>query len=260
MSIAREPGPVRGSAGRARTVGWFAALALIVTAVLASIARLATGPTRAPEVSPHASAAAATGRDSDRVTIAAGSLRQTVKPAAPVADVRIVERPVPVRRALSHRPVPVSKREIAVAHPRPLPASTLPVPVKKAAPVAVALPKPAPARPVSPAAAATSGEREGERLDSPLEPEERPEAHYPEDAAAEGVTGKVRLKVVVDPHGKVEDALVTRSSGDGRLDRAAEEAVRRWRYRAALRGGRTVTATDYVEVEFYREREEVPAD
>jgi periplasmic protein TonB len=68
------------------------------------------------------------------------------------------------------------------------------------------------------------------------------------------------LKVVVDPHGKVEDALVTRSSGDGRLDRAAEEAVRRWRYRAALRGGRTVTATDYVEVEFYREREEVPAD
>jgi TonB family protein len=55
--------------------------------------------------------------------------------------------------------------------------------------------------------------------------------------------------------------VVIRSSGDDRLDQAAEAAVRRWRYRPARRGGRAVTAVDYAVIEFYREdRESGSAD
>jgi periplasmic protein TonB len=97
--------------------------------------------------------------------------------------------------------------------------------------------------------------------DSPPEPIARPTARYPEEAAAEGVTGSVRLKVIVGRRGWVEDAVVIRSSGDNRLDQAAEAAVRRWRYRPARREGRVVTAVDYAIIEFYREdRESGSAD
>jgi protein TonB len=100
--------------------------------------------------------------------------------------------------------------------------------------------------------------RESRRNDAPdtaPEPVEQPDPHYPEDAAAEGVTGTVRLKVVVGMRGRVESVLVVRSSGDDRLDRAAEATVRQWRYQPARRGGRPKTAVDYVEVEFFREDE-----
>ena len=66
------------------------------------------------------------------------------------------------------------------------------------------------------------------------------------------MTGSVRLKVIVGRRGRVEDAVVVRSSGDARLDQAAEAAVRRWRYRPARRNGRAVTAVDYARIEFYR--------
>src|SRR5205814_2216878 len=97
--------------------------------------------------------------------------------------------------------------------------------------------------------------KESEAMDadeafSAPEPEDQPQARYPEDAAAEGVTGSVRLKVTVGRRGEVVDALVVRSSGDDRLDQAAEAAVRRWRYRRAHAAGRRVPATDYVRVEF----------
>jgi len=61
--------------------------------------------------------------------------------------------------------------------------------------------------------------------------------------------------VTVGRRGEVEDALVVRSSGDERLDRAAEAAIRRWRYRPAHRAGRPVPAVDYVKVEFFQEDE-----
>jgi protein TonB len=70
---------------------------------------------------------------------------------------------------------------------------------------------------------------------------------------AEGVTGSVRLKVIVSRRGRVEDAVVVRSSGDDRLDEAASASVRRWRYRPARSQGHPVTGIDYVVVDFYRD-------
>ena len=92
------------------------------------------------------------------------------------------------------------------------------------------------------------------------QPVEQPEALYPAGAAAENVTGTVRLRVLVGRRGEVEDVQVVRSSGDDRLDEAAVDAVWHWRYRPARRDGRPVRVTDYVEVEFYRESEDRPED
>jgi protein TonB len=89
--------------------------------------------------------------------------------------------------------------------------------------------------------------------DAPPEPVERREARYPEDAARDDVTGSVRLKVIVDRRGRVEDAIVVRSSGDDRLDSAAEQAVLHWRYRPARQRGRAVTGIDYVTMDFFRD-------
>lgn len=86
------------------------------------------------------------------------------------------------------------------------------------------------------------------------------QAHYPEEAAQEDVTGSVRLKAIVDRRGRVEEAVVVRSSGDDRLDAAAESAVRRWRYRPARRNGRAVTGVDYVVIDFYRDDREPAGD
>ena len=114
------------------------------------------------------------------------------------------------------------------------------------------------APPIDPEGRSPEGKRSGGPADGAFTAPSRRISRrraIPEDAAAEGVTGSVRLKVMVGRRGEVEDAQVVHSSGDERLDRAAEEAVRRWRYRPAHRAGRPVPAADYVRVEFYQDDE-----
>ncbi len=45
------------------------------------------------------------------------------------------------------------------------------------------------------------------------------------------------LEVLVSEKGEVLEVEVIESAGDGRLDRAAAEFVRGWRYRPAVQGG-----------------------
>jgi TonB family protein len=61
---------------------------------------------------------------------------------------------------------------------------------------------------------------------------------YPASAARDGVEGTVLLRVLVGEAGDVLEVEVTESSGDRRLDRAAVECVRRWRYRPAVQDGK----------------------
>jgi periplasmic protein TonB len=60
---------------------------------------------------------------------------------------------------------------------------------------------------------------------------------YPEEAAAEGVEGTTVLTVLVTETGTVAEVKVERGSGDRRLDRAAMDCVRRWRYLPAVQNG-----------------------
>ena len=61
---------------------------------------------------------------------------------------------------------------------------------------------------------------------------------YPEAAIRDGAEGACVLKVLVSETGEAVETEVTKSSGDRRLDRAALEFVRQWRYRPAVQDGK----------------------
>ncbi len=65
------------------------------------------------------------------------------------------------------------------------------------------------------------------------------EAEYPEAARRAGIEGTVGLSIVIDEEGKVADARIVRPAGHG-FDEAALRAVRRFRFRPAMLGGRPV--------------------
>lgn len=72
-----------------------------------------------------------------------------------------------------------------------------------------------------------------------------PPPNYPRAAVAQGLEGTVLLRLHVSNRGDVVDVEIIRSSGHGVLDRAAVDAVTRWKGSPARRWGR---ATDSVEV------------
>ncbi len=73
---------------------------------------------------------------------------------------------------------------------------------------------------------------------------------YPEAAAGDGVEGTCVLKVLVGENGEVLSVEVTRSAGDRRLDKAAMEYVRRWRYRPAVQDGQPRRVNTRATVQF----------
>lgn len=77
-----------------------------------------------------------------------------------------------------------------------------------------------------------------------------PRPTYPAMSRDLGETGKVLLKVVVSHEGRATDITLARSSGYPRLDRAASEAVRTWRFTPAKHGDQAVTESVIVPVVF----------
>jgi periplasmic protein TonB len=62
-------------------------------------------------------------------------------------------------------------------------------------------------------------------------------ASYPRAAAERGEEGTVTLVTLVAPDGHAESVQVERSSGYPALDSAARDAIARWHFRPAIRGG-----------------------
>lgn len=83
-----------------------------------------------------------------------------------------------------------------------------------------------------------------------LQAKQRIEPVYPSAARRDGEEGTVRLKVLVDERGRPTDVQVARSSGFPRLDDAAVDAVRRWRFQAATDGTRAISAVTQVAISF----------
>ncbi len=73
---------------------------------------------------------------------------------------------------------------------------------------------------------------------------------YPWTARARGHQGRVVLSVWVSAAGLAERLAVLHSSGYASLDRAAMEAVERWRFRPARRAGHDADSLVYVPVVF----------
>lgn len=153
------------------------------------------------------------------------------RPVAHVAQPRAIEPvPVPVIAA----PSPVTEHAINI----PPPAAQ---PERSEQPVAV---PPAPA-PVAPEIVAP-------RFDAAYL--DNPSPVYPPLARRAGEQGRVLLRVHVTADGQADDVLLRESSGSPRLDAAAQDAVRRWRFVPANQSGRAVAAWVIVPITFTLDR------
>lgn len=73
---------------------------------------------------------------------------------------------------------------------------------------------------------------------------------YPPSARRAGEEGSVQLRILVDERGLPGEVQIVKSSGFARLDQAAIEAVRRWRFVAASNGSQPVVAWTQVAITF----------
>lgn len=115
-----------------------------------------------------------------------------------------------------------------------------------------------PAPPVPPAVAqAPSAPARAEAADAGAEPPSysaaylrNPKPDYPPLSKRLGEQGVVTLRVFVAADGNPQDVQLKASSGFGRLDNAAQDAVRRWRFTPAKRGDEAVAAWVLVPIRF----------
>ena len=105
----------------------------------------------------------------------------------------------------------------------------------------------APVRPAPPPVA-QAAPAPGDRAQP--QPLSTPAPRYPREALRMGAGGTVRITVTVAADGSVERQELTVSSGNRHLDRAALEAVRRWRFQPATRNGKPVAAEVSVPIVF----------
>lgn len=66
---------------------------------------------------------------------------------------------------------------------------------------------------------------------------------YPEGTRVAGLTGTTQIEVSIDASGTIVSTRVALSSGDARLDRAAEDAAKQWTFKPATRKGEAVPST-----------------
>lgn len=73
---------------------------------------------------------------------------------------------------------------------------------------------------------------------------------YPVESRRKREQGTVVLALTLGLDGAVETIVVQRSSGFSRLDNAARDAVRGWRWKPVMRGGQVVRVSGMVEIPF----------
>jgi protein TonB len=104
--------------------------------------------------------------------------------------------------------------------------------------------------PVPASANAISGSQQQGAPAQDLKTANRVDPTYPPASRRAGEQGTVRLKVLVDTNGRPSNVAVTQSSGFPRLDEAAVQAVRKWRFQAATDGSKKIQAYTQVAVTF----------
>lgn len=84
-------------------------------------------------------------------------------------------------------------------------------------------------------------------------PDQSPPPRYPARALRRGEQGVVNVRAAIGPDGVPTSVSLASGSGSRDLDRAALDAVRRWRFRPAMQDGRPTVGTVVVPIEFSRE-------
>ncbi|MCC4231081.1 energy transducer TonB [Sphingobium soli] len=118
-------------------------------------------------------------------------------------------------------------------------------PPQSPTPVAIAVPAPSPvvAAPVAAPSLVQGGDL-GAQMIAGKPP------RYPVESRRKREQGTVVLTLTLGLDGAVENLVVTQSSGFFRLDKAASEAVRGWRWKPVLRSGQPVRVRGVVEIPF----------
>ena len=166
-----------------------------------------------------------------------------IKPPPPPPPPALPVRPSLAPTPLALAPEPVPQPSLAPAAPPTL-AATAPVnaPVSVTAPVAPAPSVVVPAAPAAPT-----------KVDLPTtvaDYQAKSPPVYPAMSRRMGEQGRVVMRVLIGADGVPQQAEVLQSSGHGRLDRAAAEAVMSWRYVPGKRGGVPETMWFQVPIEF----------
>lgn len=129
--------------------------------------------------------------------------------------------------------------------PTPTPKPTpKPTPRPTPAPHPVATPAPRPPKPEPPAAP------RGRLIEAQPDTASNPPPRYPDLARRNGWEGEVIVRAQVNAAGRVTSASVLTKSRYAVLDKAAVDAVRRWRFRPRTVGGQAVEAAVEVPVNF----------
>lgn len=182
----------------------------------------------------------------------AGLVRRPAEVVVPVqmiselltpAEPQVQPPPAPQPRSQPPAQQPVARRRPVPAAPAPRPVAPR-QPPSPHAPVAAAEPQPpappAPAAMATPPAPATEAPSAPARVDLPstnAEYLQNPPPSYPPASRRAGERGKVIVRVLIGTDGLAAQAELWQSSGYDRLDRAALETVRRWRYVPGKRNG-----------------------
>ena len=167
-------------------------------------------------------------------------------PPEPVVQPKPVPKPQPKPQP-KPKPQPLPK---AVASPDPAPA-TAPTGTLDPEPTAPATPTPAPT-----AAQASTDTAAPAAIVMPSSSAaylNNPRPSYPSISRRMGEQGKVMLRVFVNAQGQPEQIQIQQSSGFDRLDKAAVDAVRRWKFTPGSRNGVAEAMWNNVTINFVLE-------
>ena len=175
---------------------------------------------------------------------ASASSGQTAAPTPPAPE------PKPTQPQAKPEPV---KRQAAAPKPRPVSAPLTPsASLLAQGPSASKDADPTPPAPAAKPTAATG--EPGPAKETPPSFSaaylSNPEPAYPAASLELGESGNVLLRVAVSAEGQPTSVEISRSSGYGRLDRAALSAVKRWRFTPARRGSEAVAGVVLVPINF----------
>lgn len=220
--VVREPAPVEESAGfatsRRPNVGAIAVVALVHAGLFAALIQMNVIPVKKVRAAP--------------LVVELLAEPPAPPPAPPEEKVEPI-KPV--------QPVIVAPPAIVRTPAPPSIITTAPTPPPLQAVIVSAKPAPAPAAPVS------AGD-----LSSTMVSFKAP--RYPIESRRKKEEGVVLLNLLLAADGSVAEIMVQSSSGYSRLDRAALEAVRRWRWSPTVRNGERMMVRGVVEIPFILRR------
>ena len=212
-------------------------LFLLLSLALHAAGWLLHGEARPPALS------AAQSRETPQVLRLAAVLQQLASapvklPEQPQRQT-VVPRKAPAPKPAAQAPATKAKPAVVAQPTQNQPVQAQPTETSRQSAVLVAAAQATPAKPVAEVLSSKPSFREPPRQPS-----------YPSQARRRNQQGVVLVEVRLDERGQQRSLNVLRSSGVDSLDRAALEAVAKWRFRPETAGGQAVPSRVQIPIQF----------